>query len=214
MDRDERPRSTFRNWKDVRAEAIASGRVDEARVAEETAKLREAQRLAAVDRTAGALTGMFSDGYLDNLREDWPDKISVKLPGGRVVQAEVDDDDVDLDELDLHTAGDQHKHIFEDADGWVICVCECPECVTVAADGEPTCICPRCGHNSGTGLPAYLVTAQWHEGWYLLTAPHVPGAVSQCRDLADAEVNIREAIACVLHVAPDSFDVIIREKEE
>jgi predicted XRE-type DNA-binding protein len=33
-----------RNWKDVRAEAIATGQIDEARVAEGTAKLREAHR--------------------------------------------------------------------------------------------------------------------------------------------------------------------------
>ena len=58
---------TWRNWKDVRAEAVARGLIDEAKLAEGTAQLREV--------------------------------ISVMLPGGRVVQAEVDDDEVDDDEV-------------------------------------------------------------------------------------------------------------------
>jgi len=31
-----------------------------------------AERLAAIDRTAGALTGVYPPGYLRQLREDWP----------------------------------------------------------------------------------------------------------------------------------------------
>lgn len=31
-----------------------------------------AERLAAIDRTAGALTGVYPAGYLERLREDWP----------------------------------------------------------------------------------------------------------------------------------------------
>jgi hypothetical protein len=30
-------------------------------------------RQAAVARTAGALTGAYADGYLNELREDWPE---------------------------------------------------------------------------------------------------------------------------------------------
>jgi hypothetical protein len=32
----------------------------------------EAADLTVVDQVAGALTGAYSDGYLDDLREDWP----------------------------------------------------------------------------------------------------------------------------------------------
>lgn len=32
-----------------------------------------AQRLAAIDRTAGALTGVYPPGYLRELRDDWPE---------------------------------------------------------------------------------------------------------------------------------------------
>ena len=47
----------------------------------------------------------------------------------------------------------EHRHVFEDEDGWVICACECPECMTIEADGQPVCICPRCGHNQGEAPP-------------------------------------------------------------
>lgn len=30
------------------------------------------ERLEAVERTSGALTGMYGEGYLKNLRHDWP----------------------------------------------------------------------------------------------------------------------------------------------
>ena len=32
----------------------------------------KAERLAAIERTAGALTGMYPPGYLEQLRDDWP----------------------------------------------------------------------------------------------------------------------------------------------
>jgi hypothetical protein len=32
-----------------------------------------AARRAAIERTAGALTGVYSTGYLQRLRGDWPD---------------------------------------------------------------------------------------------------------------------------------------------
>lgn len=34
---------------------------------------RARRRRNAVARTSGALTGMYGDGYLDRLREDWPE---------------------------------------------------------------------------------------------------------------------------------------------
>lgn len=32
-----------------------------------------AQRHAAIDRNRGALAGVYEDGYLEKLREDWPE---------------------------------------------------------------------------------------------------------------------------------------------
>jgi ribosome-binding protein aMBF1 (putative translation factor) len=47
---------TYRTWKDVRAEALATGRLDEKRVAEETARLLaeiRAHRLAEIRESSG-----------------------------------------------------------------------------------------------------------------------------------------------------------------
>ena len=40
-------------------------------IIDEQDRLREA-RCAALVRTSGALTGLFGEGYLEELREDWP----------------------------------------------------------------------------------------------------------------------------------------------
>jgi hypothetical protein len=42
------------------------------RVAVEQQRLHVAERRAAVRRTGGALTGIYGEGYLTELREDWP----------------------------------------------------------------------------------------------------------------------------------------------
>jgi len=55
--------------------------------------------------------------------------------------------------------------------------------------------------------PTYRVNAEKHDGWWLLTSPQVPGAVSQVRRLTAAHEHAREAIAFVLDVRPDSFDL-------
>lgn len=55
--------------------------------------------------------------------------------------------------------------------------------------------------------PTYRVDAARHGGWWLLTSPDVPGAVSQVRRLAAAEEHVREAIAFVLDVGQASFDL-------
>lgn len=34
---------------------------------------RAARRLRAIDTTAGSLAGAFAPGYLDDLRQDWPE---------------------------------------------------------------------------------------------------------------------------------------------
>ncbi|MTD13463.1 hypothetical protein GIS00_05825 [Nakamurella sp. YIM 132087] len=36
-------------------------------------ELRKATRLDAIQRTSGSLTGSFGEGYLDLLREEWPE---------------------------------------------------------------------------------------------------------------------------------------------
>lgn len=53
----------------------------------------------------------------------------------------------------------------------------------------------------------YTVHAVRNQGWWGLTVPELPGAVSQVRSLASAQEYVREAIAFVAGVDPDSFVV-------
>lgn len=55
----------------------------------------------------------------------------------------------------------------------------------------------------------YEVRAERHGRWWLLTIPEVPGAVSQVRNLAQAEEYAREAVAYVLGAEPDSFRLTV-----
>ena len=55
----------------------------------------------------------------------------------------------------------------------------------------------------------YEVHAERHDRWWLLTVPEVPGAVSQVRNLAQAEEYAREAVAYVLGAEPDSFRLTV-----
>ncbi|NNM45644.1 type II toxin-antitoxin system HicB family antitoxin [Knoellia koreensis] len=57
--------------------------------------------------------------------------------------------------------------------------------------------------------PTYRVDALKREGWWLLTSPDAPGAVSQVRTLGQADEHAREAIAFVLGLAEDSFDLTV-----
>jgi DNA-directed RNA polymerase specialized sigma24 family protein len=54
-------------------------------------------------------------------------------------------------------------------------------------------------------VKTYTVKATRSGGWWVLTVPEVPRAVSQVRRLSQAEEYAREAIAFVLGVAPDDF---------
>lgn len=43
------------------------------RAVEAACEQRRQDRLAAIDRFAGVLTGSFTDGYLEKLRAEWPE---------------------------------------------------------------------------------------------------------------------------------------------
>lgn len=58
-------------------------------------------------------------------------------------------------------------------------------------------------------VKTYTVNAAKHEGWWMLTSPDAPGAVSQVRALSQAEDHAREAIAFVMGVAEAEVDVRI-----
>lgn len=57
--------------------------------------------------------------------------------------------------------------------------------------------------------PVHEVHAVKHEQWWLVTSPDAPGAVSQVRSVSQAEEHAREAIAFVLDVPEDSFDITL-----
>ncbi|MGW5240691.1 type II toxin-antitoxin system HicB family antitoxin [Monashia sp. NPDC004114] len=57
--------------------------------------------------------------------------------------------------------------------------------------------------------PVHEVHAVKHEQWWLVTSPDAPGAVSQVRSVSHAEEHAREAIAFVLDVPEDSFDITL-----
>ena len=63
-----------------------------------------------------------------------------------------------------------------------------------------------------SGKPAYRVDAERRDQWWTLTSPDAPGAVSQVRKLSQAEEHAREAIAFVLGVSADTFDVHVVPK--
>lgn len=56
-------------------------------------------------------------------------------------------------------------------------------------------------------MRTYTVRAQWTDGRWLLAVPQVPGLVGQASRLGQVEPKIRDAIATMLDVNPDSFDV-------
>jgi predicted RNase H-like HicB family nuclease len=58
-------------------------------------------------------------------------------------------------------------------------------------------------------VKTYTVNAVPAEGWWGLTVPDAPGAVSQVRSLSSAEEYVREAISFVTGATPDSFAVVV-----
>ncbi|MEO6713447.1 MAG: hypothetical protein ABIM89_08480 [Mycobacteriales bacterium] len=55
----------------------------------------------------------------------------------------------------------------------------------------------------------YEVRAERDGDWWLLSVPAVRGAVSQARRVSDVDDYIRDAIAYVLGVSVDSFDITV-----
>ncbi len=59
-------------------------------------------------------------------------------------------------------------------------------------------------------MSTYTARAEWDDdGWWVITAPDVPGAISQCRRLDQAAENIAEAISLMVDqdVSPDQVTV-------
>jgi predicted RNase H-like HicB family nuclease len=54
-------------------------------------------------------------------------------------------------------------------------------------------------------MRTYTVRAEWTDGRWLLVVPQVPGLVGQAPRLGQVEPKIRDAIATMLGVDPDSF---------
>ena len=58
----------------------------------------------------------------------------------------------------------------------------------------------------------YTVIAERSNGWWAITVPELRGVFSQARRLERVEYMARDAIALLLDVPPDSFDVVVREE--
>jgi predicted RNase H-like HicB family nuclease len=58
-------------------------------------------------------------------------------------------------------------------------------------------------------VTTYRVTAKRAGDWWALEVPDLPGVFSQAKRLDKAEEAARDAIALMLDIAPDSFDVTI-----
>lgn len=56
-------------------------------------------------------------------------------------------------------------------------------------------------------MRTYTVRAEWTDGRWLLVVPQVPGLVGQAPRLGQVEPKIRDAIATMLGVDPDTFGV-------
>lgn len=63
-----------------------------------------------------------------------------------------------------------------------------------------------------TQRPTYTATCVRSDGWWAVEVPDVPGALTQARRLDQVEAMVRDAIATLLQVAEDSFDVVIQAR--
>ena len=60
-----------------------------------------------------------------------------------------------------------------------------------------------------TDRPTYIATARRSGDWWAIEVPGVQGVHSQAKRLDQVESMAREAIALMLDVPEDSFDVIL-----
>jgi len=58
-------------------------------------------------------------------------------------------------------------------------------------------------------VTSYTVSAEWSNGWWVLQAVEAPGAISQVRDLEQAD-QIREAIAFVTGEPTGDIDIVLQ----
>jgi len=63
----------------------------------------------------------------------------------------------------------------------------------------------------GEVRPGYTATAERGEGWWAIRVVELPGVFSQARRLDRIEAMARDAIALLLDIPSDSFDVTVRE---
>lgn len=61
----------------------------------------------------------------------------------------------------------------------------------------------------GEVRPGYTATAERGEGWWAIRVVELPGVFSQARCLDRVEGMARDAIALLLDIPPDSFDVTV-----
>lgn len=55
--------------------------------------------------------------------------------------------------------------------------------------------------------PAFVARGEKVDGWWELTVAVVPGVLARVRRLEQGEAQVRHAVAAVLGIAPDSFDL-------
>lgn len=63
----------------------------------------------------------------------------------------------------------------------------------------------------GAVRPGYTATAERGEGWWAIRVVKLPGVFSQARRLDRVEGMARDAVALLLDIRPDSFDVTVRQ---
>ena len=63
----------------------------------------------------------------------------------------------------------------------------------------------------GDVRPLYTAVAERDDAWWAITVAELPGVFSQVRRLDRVESMARDAIAMLLDVDPNSFDVTVRE---
>ncbi len=58
----------------------------------------------------------------------------------------------------------------------------------------------------------YTAIVEPDQGWWAIRISELPGVFSQAKRLDRVEVTAGDAIALFLDIAPDSFDVVVRER--